>query len=214
MGGTTQVNSAERNQDRYLWDASSWIWALEAFQGLRIREKWNPQSDFWPGRLGRHYVVEAGLNPIQRKARRRSLEGGPTRAKCSGFHWFAQRDKIRLLKQAAKVAAAALMLVLLGQPIAACMTPGRSLTEEEHNCCKKMAQMCQTSAMPSSHSCCKSTASALASTVYKTRHYDFVAPAVLFSEVRLSLSAEIGEHRLQAKSPPESPPKISSVLRI
>ena len=121
---------------------------------------------------------------------------------------------MRMLKQAAKLVAAGLMIVLLAQPIAACMTLGRGMTTEEHNCCKKMAQMCESSAMPSSHSCCKSKASPLLSDVYKTRQYAFVAPALLVSAVGSSLSPVMADRSLQTESPPESPPKISSVLRI
>src|SRR5215470_5221526 len=40
-------------------------------------------------------------------------------------------------------------------PAIACLIPLRPMTQAEHECCKKMAQQCGSSAMPSSHSCCQ-----------------------------------------------------------
>jgi len=111
--------------------------------------------------------------------------------------------------------AGALVLVLFGQPLAACMTPGRSMTAAEHICCKKMAQMCEASAMPSSHSCCKSAVPTPSNVVSKARHYDFVLSVMELSEMGSSLPAVTLCHSLDTtKSPPEGPPKVSNVLRI
>ena len=120
-----------------------------------------------------------------------------------------------MLIRTAKFVAAALMLVLLGQPIAACMTPGRSMTEEEHNCCRKMARMCETSAMPPSHSCCKSAVSPPTGIAFKAGHHDLVTPVLTVYEACQILPAVMPTGQVVAiESPPESPPDTNTVLRI
>jgi hypothetical protein len=47
------------------------------------------------------------------------------------------------------------MLCWSASPLLACMIPGRTMTPQEQECCKHMAQMCGSTQMPQSHSCCK-----------------------------------------------------------
>jgi hypothetical protein len=120
-----------------------------------------------------------------------------------------------MLKKAPKIIPAGLMLVLLAQPLAACLASGRSMTEEEHNCCLKMASMCDTSAMPASHSCCKHAVSPQAVAVSKVRNGDLAASALFLCEVdRGCLVPMLGSIGRGSESPPESPPQINNVLRI
>jgi hypothetical protein len=120
-----------------------------------------------------------------------------------------------MLSKASKIVAATLMLLLLGQPLVACVTAGQEMTEDEHNCCLKMASMCETSAMPASHSCCKHALSPQVVAVSKARNGDLAAPAVLLFEQGAPLPTPLFRSSMRtSESPPESPPKISTVLRI
>lgn len=119
------------------------------------------------------------------------------------------------MKRAIQIAAVAVALVLFGQPLAACVTPGHTMTAAEHACCMKMASMCNSSAMPMSHSCCKQSVSPQAVALAKLRGGDLAAPAVLVSEfvVALPLFVHLRDV-LPADSPPGTPPRLSTVLRI
>lgn len=120
-----------------------------------------------------------------------------------------------MLSKASKIVVATLMLLLLGQPLVACVTAGREITEDEHNCCLKMASMCETSVMPASHSCCKHGLSPQAVAVSKARNGDRAAPAVLISEQVAPLATPpFASSMSTPESPPESPPPINNVLRI
>ncbi len=120
-----------------------------------------------------------------------------------------------MLSKASKIVAATLMLLLLGQPLVACVTAGQEMTEDEHNCCLKMASMCETSAMPASHSCCNQAMSPQVVAVSKARNGDLAATAVLlFEQGALLPTMPFRSSMCTAESPPESPPKISTVLRI
>src|SRR5437660_12648825 len=120
-----------------------------------------------------------------------------------------------MLSKASEIVAAALMLLLLGEPVVACVIHGRDMTEEEHKCCLKMASMCETSAMPASHSCCKHALSPQVVAVSKAPNGDLAAPAVLlFEQGALLPTLPLRSSMCTSESPPESPPKISTVLRI
>ena len=120
-----------------------------------------------------------------------------------------------MLSKASQIVAATLMLLLLGQPLVACVTAGQEMTEDEHTCCLKMASMCETSAMPASHSCCKHALSPQVVAVSKARNGDLAALAVLLFEQGPPLPTPLFRRSMRtSESPPESPPKISTVLRI
>ena len=119
-----------------------------------------------------------------------------------------------MLKRVSQIVAAILMLVLLGQPLAACLTPGHTMTAAERACCIKMASMCESSAMPMSHSCCKHAISPQAIAISKLQNRELAA-AFLMSEVAPALPSPLLHHNAGASgSPPGSPPKISTILRI
>ena len=102
-------------------------------------------------------------------------------------------------------------------PAIACMIPLRPMTQAEHECCKKMAQQCGSSAMPSSHSCCqgheREGAVSPVPTYSATRPFDVAiipqtAVLLIASEPILPASAAL------EASPPEAFPGCSSILRI
>src|SRR5215469_18377818 len=102
-------------------------------------------------------------------------------------------------------------------PAIACMIPTRPTTQAEHECCKKMAQRCGSSAMPSSHSCCqgheRDTAVSPVPTYSPTRSFDVAivpqtAVLLIASEPILPSSAAL------EAPPPEASPGCSSILRI
>lgn len=119
------------------------------------------------------------------------------------------------MKRATQIAAIAVALVLFGQPLAACVMPGHTMTAVEHACCVKMASMCNSSAMPMSHSCCKQSISPQVIALAKVRGADLAAPAVLLSGYVVALPPLFPVRDLHlSDSPPGSPPAFSSVLRI
>jgi hypothetical protein len=119
------------------------------------------------------------------------------------------------MKSATQIAAVAVVLVLFGQPLLACVMPGHTMKAAEHACCVKMASMCNSSAMPMSHSCCKQSVSPQVIAFAKVRSCDLAAPAVLVSEFVAALPLFTHSRDfLASDSPPGSPPKLSTVLRI
>src|SRR4051812_37741521 len=102
-------------------------------------------------------------------------------------------------------------------PAIACMIPVRPMTQAEHECCKKMAEQCGSSAMPSSHSCCqgheRNTAVSPVPTYSPSRPFDLailpqITVLLIAREPILTTSAAL------AAPPPEASPGCSSILRI
>ncbi len=102
-------------------------------------------------------------------------------------------------------------------PAIACMIPLRPMTQAEHECCKKMAQQCGSSAMPSSHSCCQGRecerAVSPALTYSSRRPFDVTiipeTPVLLIaSKPILPASAAL------EAPPPEASPGFSFILRV
>ena len=102
-------------------------------------------------------------------------------------------------------------------PAIACMIPLRPMTQAEHECCKKMAQQCGSSAMPSSHSCCRGReregAVSQVPTYSPTRPFDV---AIIPQMAVLLIASEPILPTLAAHEapPPEASPGCSSILRI
>ena len=99
----------------------------------------------------------------------------------------------------------------------ACMVSGDALTESERECCEQMADNCGSSAMPDSHSCCKTTVQQLDPYLTSSRFdFSYSHPAVVQVSVTDFHAPEaVAEAQSsQADSPPVSPPKALSILRI
>lgn len=87
---------------------------------------------------------------------------------------------------------------------------------EQRECCEKMAETCNASMMPASHSCCERPASDQAipfSRIIKTNDSGWTL--LVLAEVAAPLPLPLREISTNNfESPPESPPQVSSVLRI
>ncbi len=102
-------------------------------------------------------------------------------------------------------------------PAVACFLPMHPMTPAEHECCRKMAQQCGSSLMPSSHSCCqehqRDDAVNPVSTYSPTRPFSVaIVPQAAFVLIDSALIAPLSA-ALEAP-PPESSPGCTSVLRI
>ena len=102
-------------------------------------------------------------------------------------------------------------------PAIACLIPLRPMTQAERECCKKMAQQCGSSVMPSNHSCCqgheRDGAVTPAPTFSPMRPFDVaVVPQI---SILLIARPSVALHVVALEaSPPESSPGCSSILRI
>jgi hypothetical protein len=102
-------------------------------------------------------------------------------------------------------------------PAVACLLPTNQMTPAEQECCRKMAQPCGSSSMPSSHSCCqghqRDTVVSPVSKYSSTRPVSVaILPQVAIHVVdatAISLLSPLSE-----AAPPELSPGSSSVLRI
>jgi hypothetical protein len=120
-----------------------------------------------------------------------------------------------MLRRFSQFAAVVLVVAVVAMPLMACMVPDREMTAEEHECCKKMAQDCESSAMPASHSCCQHPVARHVVNVSRIRSGDFAISAVALVQADLAPLVERAPHLPSTfESPPESPPKLSTVLRI
>jgi hypothetical protein len=102
-------------------------------------------------------------------------------------------------------------------PAIACLVPMRPMTQSEHECCKKMAEQCGSSAMPSSHSCCqgqeRDRAVSPVPTYSPTRPFAVAIGPQTAILLMATASVSTGSPALEAP-PPESSPGCSSILRI
>lgn len=102
-------------------------------------------------------------------------------------------------------------------PAIACLVPMQQLTPAERECCRKMAQQCGSSAMPSSHSCCqghqRDTNVSPVPTYASTRPFS-VAIVPKTSIILIDFAATLPLSPALEAPPPESSPGSSSVLRI
>ena len=120
-----------------------------------------------------------------------------------------------MLRHSLQIVAGLLVCVLLGSPLAVCLTPGRAMTVAEHHCCVKMAGACEVSAMPSSHSCCSHPGSRETVQVSRIQIGNFEVALVALSEASLPLPVPmVSGDPNRFKFPPESPPPTVFVLRI
>jgi hypothetical protein len=117
---------------------------------------------------------------------------------------------------ARKLAGILLLALVFGYPAMACLIPDADMTEAERDCCKHMAQQCGSMNMPSSHSCCQKEVSRPNSMLAATSA-QLMAPALsgaIVSEPPQPLAITPQFSSFELAPPPESPPGISSILRI
>src|SRR5205823_6572213 len=85
---------------------------------------------------------------------------------------LAGRGTMNMLPRASQFVAIALAVLILALPISACLTPAAHMSNEQQECCRKMAGRCETSVMPSSHSCCQHPVSRQAIAASKVQRSD------------------------------------------
>ena len=122
------------------------------------------------------------------------------------------------MKSVCKLAALVLALSVFASPLVACLQPDATLTNEERECCRKMAGEC--GKMPTSHSCCKTTVRDTDPYLSNSRVQisalaQATVPVLPASEI-IGLPDLISQFVISsdAHAPPESPPLTTSVLRI
>jgi len=118
-----------------------------------------------------------------------------------------------VIRQSARIF---LIIVLFGYPALSCLVPEMQMTEAERECCRQMAQQCGSMNMPASHSCCqkqlRQPGSMLRVTTVQVAPLMIAVPIVAkAADLRLEIR-QIPSFRFHP--PPESPPGISSILRI
>jgi starvation-inducible outer membrane lipoprotein len=108
-----------------------------------------------------------------------------------------------------------LTVLWTGAPLLACMMPECTMTAQEHECCKHMAQMCGSSNMPQSHSCCK-TEVRFGGTMVATSEHHNVPQLQLIATVNDSTEPHFPENLLASR--PHHPPgeflPETTILRI
>lgn len=102
-------------------------------------------------------------------------------------------------------------------PVVACLLPTRPLTPAEHECCRKMAQQCGSSAMSSSHSCCqehrRDTAVSPVPTYSPTRPF-LAASVPQAAAIPINAASMLSPFLALEAPPPQSPLGCTSILRI
>jgi hypothetical protein len=120
-----------------------------------------------------------------------------------------------MLSKASQSASVALAIVLFALPLSTCLAQAAEMSMEQRECCEKMAGSCDASMMPSSHSCCERPVSDQAVTASRIKSNDFSWTVVTRVEaISPLLRPVLGIGASNFESPPESPPQVSSVLRI
>ncbi|HJT70600.1 MAG TPA: hypothetical protein VJ731_10395 [Terriglobales bacterium] len=123
------------------------------------------------------------------------------------------------MKPIAKIAIFALVVLMGGAPLMACMLPSNMMTAQEKACCRRMAHRCGDHTMPSSHSCCKTVgapervavATSSFSQVPQVQFVYLVQPSVTLADMT---HGAVFNSSAPGHSPPESPPSSPDILRI
>src|SRR6266700_2770981 len=123
---------------------------------------------------------------------------------------------MNMLPRASQFVAIALAIVILALPLSACLTSAAKVSQEQQECCRKMAGRCETSVMPSSHSCCKHPVSRQHMATSKVQRNDAGSAVAMLADGVPVLPQLIVQSSSSTsfESPPESPPQIVNVLRI
>jgi len=118
-----------------------------------------------------------------------------------------------------KVVYLTMALTLLASPLLACTVPGATMSDEEKECCRHMADQCGDMQMDTSHGCCTKTPSANASVLQQSVKYSPAPPG--FAMAIAPSQALVPQISRIAASPfdhtpclSESPPGSISILRI
>jgi hypothetical protein len=115
--------------------------------------------------------------------------------------------------------AVAALLALLGTPTLSCFVPRQLLNADENDCCRQMGDQCGSKTMPSSQSCCTSPSQVSQPYIGSVNHTGPSSTGVVLailpiSPAPLPLIRDGSPTIAEFHSPPLSPPKANSVLRI
>ena len=127
---------------------------------------------------------------------------------------FAGRGTMNMLRRASQFVAITLAIVIPALPLSACLTSAAKVSQEQRECCQKMAGRCETSVMPSSHSCCQHPVSRQAMAASKVQRNDAGSAVAMLAESAPALQLIVRSSSTSFESPPESPPLIVNILRI
>ena len=120
-----------------------------------------------------------------------------------------------MLRKASQFVAIGLAIVMLALPLSACLTPVAKVSQEQRECCQKMAGRCETSVMPSSHSCCHHPVTRQDMATSKVQSNDAGSAVAMLAEgVPVLPQLIVQSSSTSFESPPESRPQIVNVLRI
>jgi hypothetical protein len=111
------------------------------------------------------------------------------------------------------------LLALLGTPSLSCFVPRQLLNADESDCCRQMGDQCGSTTMPSSRSCCTSPTQTPQPYISSVSHHlpssaGVVLAVLEISPVPLPLDIDGSPTIAEFYSPPLSPPKTNSILRI
>jgi hypothetical protein len=122
---------------------------------------------------------------------------------------------MKMVRRASQFVSIALSIIVVALPLWACLTSFAEMSQEQRECCEKMAGRCEMSAMPSSHSCCQHPVSPHTATASRIQSSDFGSATTMLAESPSpSAPPLIGIAVGTLESPPESPPQSVNILRI
>ena len=120
-----------------------------------------------------------------------------------------------MLRRASQFVSIVLSIIVVALPLLACLTSFAEMSPEQRECCDKMADRCEMSAMPSSHSCCQHSVSQQAAAASKVQRYDCGLVVAVLGEAAPSQLRIISRGSATSfESPPEASPQLATVLRI
>jgi hypothetical protein len=111
------------------------------------------------------------------------------------------------------------LLALLGTPSLSCFVPRQLLNANDSDCCRQMGDQCGSTTMPSSRSCCESPLQVSQPYIGSISHTGPASAGVVLAILPISpavlpLAVNGSPTIAEFHSPPLSPPKTNSILRI
>lgn len=123
------------------------------------------------------------------------------------------------MRLGARFLAVVALLALIAAPLLSCFVPRHLLSAAENECCRQMAEQCDSKNMPSSHSCCKSSdqgSQPYVKSVENSRLANPIAVAAILPVISIPQLSVLSATSIveESHSPPLSPPESTTVLRI
>jgi hypothetical protein len=123
------------------------------------------------------------------------------------------------MKASRQFALVTLLLMSFLTPAMACLVPDTLMEPEERACCQAVQNRCEQMGMPASHGCCQNTSNSILDGVLVTKtsnSHSAVVAAIWLTAGEEFQRSHIPTERVDRPdhSPPQSPPRSNSVLRI